>query len=163
MGRSVVAVAMLASLCMTGVSGVRLAKAQVESAAVAGDFRFAAVDVYFDSAEPLAAWQFELSDPNGAMAVVGIENGDSAAFPDAPRYDMAAIQQDRADRIVVADFSLADSGLLPSGRTRVATVHVRLAGATPPDLELQLIAAGNAAGEPIAATAIYELQDGRTQ
>ena len=153
----------LAALLLSSLVGIRFAAAQSERELAATPVRFAAINVYFESVEPLAAWQFELSDPAGAMAVVGIENGDSDAFPGAPHYDMAAVEQDRADRIVVADFSLADRAALPSGRTRVATVHVRIAGARTSDFELQLIAAGNEAGEPIAAEAIYELQDGRAQ
>ena len=68
---------------------------------------------------------------------------------------------DPADRIIVADYSLAGDTELPSGRTRVATVHVRLDGFQTPDFELQLIAAGNAEGQRIPAEAVLELQDGR--
>ena len=136
-----------------------LVDAQPEPAAVAA-VRFAAIDIYVDSAEPLAAWQFELSEASGAMAVVGVENGDSDAFPDAPYFDRSVIEADRAERIIVADYSLADVARLPTGTTRVATVHVRLAGARIPEFDLELIAAGNAAGAPITAEAILELQDG---
>ena len=41
--------------------------------------RFAVVDVYVDSAEPLAAWQFELTERGGRMQVVGIEGGETRA------------------------------------------------------------------------------------
>lgn len=149
----------LVALVFAAAAGIGLATAQParEAAAV----RFAAIDVYVDSAEPLAAWQFELSESTGAMAVVGVENGDSGAFPNAPRYDLDAVRQSRADRIIVADYSLADRTALPRGLTRVATVHVRLAGSGTPDFELRLIAAGNARGEPIPAAATLQLQDGR--
>ena len=33
--------------------------------------RFTTVEIYLDSSEPVAAWQFELNDRNGAMKVVG--------------------------------------------------------------------------------------------
>jgi len=123
--------------------------------------RFAAIDIYVQSTEPLAAWQFELTETTGAMAVVGVENGSAPAFADAPRFDLAAIDADRADRIIVADYSLADSDELPRGRTRIATVHVRLTGTQTPEFHLELIAAGNAAGQPIPADADFELQNGR--
>ena len=58
--------------------------AQQESAAAG---RFATVDVYIDSAEPLAAWQFEPVERRGAMQVVGIEGGDAATFDAPPFYD----------------------------------------------------------------------------
>lgn len=153
---------LMACAVVIGLGVVRYAGAQAALDSIPA-VRFATIDVYLDSAEPLAAWQFELTEATGAMAVVGIENGDSEAFPNAPRYDRTVINRNRADRLVVADFSLADRTLLPSGRTRVATVHVQLSGTRQPDFELQLIAAGNAAGEPIPAEAIYELEDGRAQ
>ena len=137
----------------------RLATAQPDLPEV----RFAAVDIYLDSSEPLAAWQFELSEATGAMAVVGVENGDSAAFTEAPHYDLAAVAEDRADRIIVADYSLAEQSTLPTGRTRIATVHVRLSGTSTPAFEVRLIAAGNAQGLAIAAEAAYELNEGRAE
>lgn len=150
------------------LAGMRFALAQpapaAESAArFAADVRFATIDVYVDSPEPLAAWQFELREATGAMAVVGVENGESAAFAGTPHYDLAAVAQGRAERIVVADYSLGESDTLPTGRTRIATVHVRLTGAQTPEFELQLVAAGNAAGQAIDAAAVLELQEGRAQ
>ena len=117
-----------------------------------GTVRFETVAVYIDSAGPLAAWQFELSERNGSMTVVGVENGDSAAFGDAPYYDLGAVSRGSADRIIVADFSLADEPDLPTGSTRVATVHVQLSGRADPDYQLRLIAAGDADGRPMQAT-----------
>ncbi len=137
--------------------------AQESAARLAADARFATIDVYVDSPEPLAAWQFELSEATGAMAVVGVENGESAAFAGTPHYDLDAVAQGRAERIIVADYSLGESATLPTGRTRIATVHVRLTGAQTPEFELQLIAAGNAAGQAIDAAAVLELQEGRAE
>lgn len=37
--------------------------------------RFVPVEVYLESPEPVAAWQFEFADRAGAMKVVGIERG----------------------------------------------------------------------------------------
>lgn len=159
MRRLTVASGLFAVGLALAAAGIRLAGAQPAPPAI----RFAAIDVFVDSAEPLAAWQFELTEATGAMAVVGVENGDSNAFAGTPHYDLDAVSAGRADRIVVADYSLAAGAALPVGRTRVATVHVRLAGNRAPDFELQLIAAGNAAGRPIAAAALFELQDGSDQ
>jgi len=151
------------------LAGMRFALAQpglaAESAArfTSSDVRFATIDVYVDSPEPLAAWQFELREATGSMAVVGVENGESAAFAGTPHYDLDAVAQGRAERIIVADYSLGERATLPVGRTRVATVHVRLMGAQAPEFQLQLIAAGNAAGEAIDAAAVIELQEGRAE
>ena len=117
-----------------------------------GKVRFAALDVYVNSAEPLAAWQFELSDRNGMMKIVGIENGASAAFGDAPYYDREAVQLGTADRIVVADFSLADEAELPSGEVRVATLHLMLSGDREPAYDLELVTATNYDGQVIDAS-----------
>jgi len=157
-GSSVI-LAVIAVGALAGNAGMRLALAQPAP----GEIRFATIDVFVDSDEPLAAWQFELTEATGAMAVVGVENGDSQAFAEAPHYDLEAVARNRADRIIVADFSLAERAALPTGRTRVATVHVRLTGGRPPAFELNLTAAGNADGQPIPATAAYELNDGRAQ
>ncbi len=108
--------------------------------------RFTVVDVYVESMEPLAAWQFELTERGGRMQVVGIEGGESASFAEPPFYDRNAVEQGAADRIIVADFSLSGAETLPLGRTRVARVHVRLAGDESPDYELRLIAAGSTDG-----------------
>ena len=123
--------------------------------------RFAALDVFLESGTPLAAWQFELAERNGLMTVVGVENGESAAFAPAPYYDLEAVQQNRADRVIVADFSLQSAGSLPVGRTRIATIHVRLDGEDEPDYQLRLLAAGDAAGRPIDAAISFSAQTGR--
>ena len=44
-----------------------------------------------------------------------------------------------------------------------AVAALVLAGARTPEFELQLIAAGNAAGQAIRAAAVLELQEGRAQ
>ena len=97
--------------------------------------RFVAVDVYLSVDEPLAAWQFEFADANGVTTIVGVENGDAAAFGDAPYYDRDAIEAGRAERVIVADFSLDAN--LPSGRVRVATLHLMLDGETEFKLTLE--------------------------
>lgn len=105
------------------------------------DLRFAAVDVYLDSTEPVAAWQFELGDRAGVMKVVGVEQGDSPAYARAPYYDREAVRLGKADRIIVADYSLADAVELPSGRVRLATVHLMLNSDDDADFNLLLVTA----------------------
>ena len=112
--------------------------------------RFVALDIHLDSPATLAAWQFELKDRNGAMTVVGVENGGHAAFPSAPYYDRDAVARGGAARIVVADYSLAEMSLLPIGRVRLATLHLMLEGK--PDYELRLITATTPAGDAIDAS-----------
>jgi hypothetical protein len=158
--RSIVGIVLVAAGILTTANlGIPFAIAQPAPTVV----RFAAIDVYIDSIEPLAAWQFELTDKSGSMTVVGVENGDSAAYRDAPYYDLDAVSADRADRIVVADYSLAARNDLPVGRTRIATVHVRLIGGQAPDFDLRLIAAGNIDGRAIPAEANLEFDNGRAQ
>lgn len=124
--------------------------------AIDTNVRFATVDVYMETAEPLAAWQFELRESTGRMLVVGVENGESPAYAGAPYYDLEAVSEGRADRIIVADFTLSPAAELPTGRARVARVHVQLSGSADPDYELRLVAAGGAGGEPIQATIDFE-------
>jgi hypothetical protein len=150
--------ALLSTLALLGAAaGIAVMAQQAESlAAPAADaiaaVRFASLDIVINSPEPLAAWQFELTDRNASMLIVGVENGDSPAFGGAPYFDLDAVQSGRAERIIVADFNAARDAALPSGTTRIATVHVRYDAQTDPEYALRLVAAGNAAGEPIAAT-----------
>lgn len=125
-----------------------------------GSSRFAAVDIYLDSAEPVAAWQFELSNRNGSMKIVGVENGESAAFGRAPYYDREAVRLGTADRIIVADFSLADASLLPSGRIRIATLHLILTDTDDPAFDLDLVTAVTHDGRRIDASIGLESQTG---
>ncbi len=120
--------------------------------------RFEAVAIWIDAAEPVAAWQFELCDANGFTTIVGVENGDSAAFGDAPYYDRDAVNRGDAERIVVADFSLADD--LPSGHFRLATVHVMVDGGEP-DFELTLVTVTNRDGQRVDASISVRENTGR--
>ena len=125
--------------------------------------RFVPVAVFLDSPEPVAAWQFELKDRNASMKVVGVENGDSDAFQRAPYYDKKAVTRGDADRIVVADYSLAETSELPSGRVHVATVHLMLEGDA--NYELNLVSANAADGRPIekATVSLQETQARQTR
>ena len=112
--------------------------------------RFLPLDVHLDTPVPVAAWQFELKDANGAMTVVGVENGGHPAYPRAPYYDREALARGGASRIVVADYSLAEASGLPSGRVRLATLHLMLDGK--PEFDLRLIAAAGPDGGAIDAS-----------
>ena len=121
------------------------------SQSVETDTRFTTLDIYVESTEPLAAWQFEVREASGRMRVVGVENGETAAFGEAPYYDLTAVAQGAADRVVVADYSMLPATELPTGRNRLATIHIQLEGTAEPDYVLNLMAAGGADGEPIQA------------
>ena len=116
----------------------------------AASLRFVPLAIHLDSPAAVAAWQFELKDRNGAMKVVGVENGGHPAFPRAPYYDREAVAGGGASRIVVADYSLADESLLPVGRVHLATLHLMLEGE--PDFELHLITATTPEGSAIDAS-----------
>ena len=136
---------------------------QASAAQHDGGSRFAAVDIYLVSAEPVAAWQFEFSNRNGLMKIVGVENGESAAFERVPYYDREAVRRGTADRIIVADFSLADASLLPSGRTRIATLHLVLEGTGDPEFYLHLVTAVTQHGQPIDASIGLDSKTGNEQ
>lgn len=122
--------------------------------------RFSSVDIYIDSAEPIAAWQLEFAATSGVIHVVGVENGESGVFGDAPYYDREAVEQGRADRIVVADYSLADVSALPHGRVRVATLHLMVSGDDQPTFGTRLIVATTHDGNRIDAEISLEFSDG---
>ena len=124
--------------------------------------RFAAIDVYLTSTEPVAAWQFEFSSRNGR--IVGVENGESEAFGGTPYYDREAVQLGTADRIVVADYSLAEPDGLPSGRIRIATLHLVLSGSdSDPEFDLGLITAVTHDGGTIDASIGLDPRKGSEQ
>jgi len=122
--------------------------------------RFTAVDVYIDAPEPMAAWQLEFSATTGVMQVVGVENGDSEAFDGAPYYDRDAVESGRADRIVVADYSLENEDELPSGRVRVTTLHLMVSGDEEPEFDTRLIVASSHDGKRISAEISIEISGG---
>jgi len=125
--------------------------------------RFASVAVFIDSTEPLAAWQLDFSASGGGMQVVGVENGDSIAFHGVPYYDREAVDQGRADRIVVADYSLAEPSELPHGRVRVTTLHVMLSGEETPQFDTRLVVASSPDGNRIDAEISIEVSEGSEQ
>ena len=88
--------------------------------------RFDAVHVFVDSGTvALAAYQLSLQAKTGNVRIVGIEGSDHHAFAKPPYYDPVAIQ---GDRVIIGAFSTADVDSLPTGRTRIATIHVQITG-----------------------------------
>ncbi len=116
--------------------------------------RFQAVDVFVDSkAQPLAAYQIEITAPKESVKIVGIEGGEHAAFREPPFYDPKAIQH---ERVILAAFSTSAAGKLPSGRTRVATIHVQIAGKERPQFVVKLQTSATVDGKKIATDAAVE-------
>lgn len=113
--------------------------------------RFMAVDVVMDSgAEFLAAYQVTFMVTNLQAKIVGIEGGDPLPFREPPYYDPKAIQH---ERVILAAFSTAPANQLSRGRTRVATIHLQVAGAGEPACTLTVQAAADATGRPVSVQA----------
>ena len=98
--------------------------------------RFTAVDVWIESPKPLAAWQLEIRTSG---TIVGVEGGEPKAYAEPPYYDPAALQ---GGRIVLAAFTT--DAAPPTGRIRVARLHLREQGAA--DMSSKLIAAAAPGG-----------------
>lgn len=115
--------------------------------------RFVPVDIYVDSGtDSLAAWQVQFTTSGkGTVKLVGVEGGAHAAFGSPPAYDPAALEQ---DRVILAAFNTGAD--LPSGRTRVARLHLHVTGT--PQYSIELAAAGDADGRRIEAEA--SMQEG---
>jgi len=126
---------------------------------------FRVLDVYVDSgASPLAAYQFEFETTQknaGEMKLVGIEGGEAAAFREPPHYDPRALAQP-VPRVIVAAFNAGKD--LPTGKTRVARLMVRVApgAAIPKELRGRLTAAATADAKPIAG-ATLQIVEGALQ
>ena len=119
-----------------------------------GSVRFSAVDIFVDSSStPLAAWQLEFAATNGTVKIVGIEGGEHAAFKHPPFYDPKAIQH---ERVILAAFSMDAPDKLPTGKTRVATIHLQIIGTQPPAFELKLHTAADSNGTKVSVTATFE-------
>ena len=119
----------------------------VTEPAAAQQVRFAAFDIYVDSKNvPLAAYQLEFSGPADEVRITGIEGGEHEAFRTPPFYDPTAIQQ---ERVILAGFNAAPASKLPTGRTRVATVHLQFKGSQPPTFSLKLHTAADSEGKSI--------------
>ncbi len=113
--------------------------------------RFEYVDVYVDLGDaPLAAYQFELEDATASIKIVGIEGGEHQAFATPPYYDPKALKN---NRVIIAALSTADD--LPTGKTRVATVHVQVATEVKPKITINLTVAGDVEGNETDAEASF--------
>ena len=109
--------------------------------------RFATLPIYIDSGnQHLAAYQFELKAVSGQIKIVGVEGGEHPAFADAPYYDPAALAN---DRIIIAAFNTGQN--LPTGRTRIAIIHLQIIGDVEPKYQLELNVAGDENGREISA------------
>ena len=116
--------------------------------------RFQAVDIFIDSKEtPLAAYQLEFLVKTGDAKVVGVEGGEHAAFKDAPFYDPKAIQH---ERVIIAAFNTTSGDKLPTGKTRVATIHLQITGERKPDYAVKLETAATLEGRKIVVEATRE-------
>ncbi len=118
-----------------------------------GRSRFCAVEIYVDAGStPLAVYQLEFAATNGVAKIVGIEGGEHPAFRQPPFYDPGAIQH---ERVILACFSTAAATDLPTGKTRIATIHYQTTETLPPQFELKLQAAADAQGANISAQASF--------
>ncbi|MEW6306002.1 MAG: hypothetical protein AB1705_21205, partial [Verrucomicrobiota bacterium] len=102
---------------------------------------------------PLAAYQLEVVVERGQAKIAGIEGGESGAFKQPPYYDPKAMQQ---ERVILAAFNTAGAEQLPTGRTRVATIHVQISGSEPPEFAVKLTTAGTINGKKVSATASWQ-------
>jgi hypothetical protein len=121
--------------------------------------RFETVDVFVDTTDKaLAAYQLEFFAETGDAKIAGIEGGAHPAFANPPYYDPKAMQQ---DRVILAAFTTDDATSLPTGRTRVATIHMQTIGTNPPDFQIRLQAAADAAGRTVTAEATFQERNTR--
>ena len=116
--------------------------------------RFAAVDIFVDSQDkPLAAYQLEFSVTNSVAKIVGIEGGEHLAFREPPFYDPKAIQ---SERVIIAAFTTGKQ--LPTGKTRVATIHFQILGTAEPQIELGQQVTADSRGEKLSAKTSFEMR-----
>ena len=109
--------------------------------------RFCAVDIFIDSGtSPLSAYQLEFSADDHSAKIVGIEGGEHAAFCAAPYYDPKAIQQ---ERVIVAAFNTQKPDRLPTGKTRVSTIHLQTTQSSQLQFKLKVQVAADANGKAV--------------
>ena len=118
--------------------------------------RFLALDVTIDpGATPLAAYQLEFEAKGAEAKLVAVENGEHRAFSEAPYFDPAALEH---DRVIIAAFNTGDD--LPTGPTRVATLHLALTGEGEPQYSVRLDVAATADGRRIPASVTLSAGEG---
>lgn len=117
--------------------------------------RFVPLHISLDSGDKaLAAYQFELKAAVGQIKIVGVEGGEHPAFKEPPYYDPAALAN---DQIIIAAFNTGSD--LPTGSTRIATIHLQIIGDVEPEYELELTVAADAEGKQIPAKINLEQGD----
>jgi len=137
------------------LSMVSVPTARTESQKPSEPIRFVPLHIYIDSGQaPLAAYQFELKTLAGHVEIVGVEGGEHPAFTHAPYYDPAALMN---NRIIIASYST--DAQLPTGLTRIATLHLQITGNIEPDYELELTVAADPGGRRIQAKITYQKGD----
>jgi len=121
-----------------------------------GAVRFEAIDVFLDSgAESLAAWQVELRSIDEDVEIVGIEGGEHPAFSEPPYYDPRAMNQ---RRVILAAFETGND--LPTGRSRVARIHVQVKGPGSRVWHSEVTTSANAEGQRIPASLTLSKAEG---
>lgn len=110
--------------------------------------RFTSVDLFVDPhGSALGAYQLEFIADPARVTLVGIEGGDHPAYQQPPYYDPKALS---GNRVILAALSTAPE--LPTARTRVATLHLRVTGESDqPTYQVKMEVAGNREGKPIPA------------
>jgi hypothetical protein len=122
------------------------------------DSRFDAIDIFVDSgSQPLAAYQLTFNSQNGAK-IVGIEGGDPGVFAEPPYYDPEAMQK---EEVVIAAFNTAGADRLPTGRIRVATIHVQTEAKIVPTYKVEASAAATRDGKQIKVRAEAQERTGK--
>ena len=143
-------VIILITICLA--ISVLAQQSQQEKTSDQPSVRFTPLYIYIDSGnEGLAAFQFELKAVTGQIKIVGVEGGEHVAFKQPPYYDPAALAN---DRIIIAAFNTSHN--LPTGHSRIATIHLQIIDDIQPEYKLNLIVAANADGEDIPAKITFE-------
>jgi hypothetical protein len=111
--------------------------------------RFTHFDVFLDAGDKaLGAYQVELRCTTSNVTLVGIEGGEHGAYKEPPYYDPAALHNPRGSRVILAAFNTGAD--LPAGKTRVARIHVQVAGPAP-EFQTRLVAAADSSGGAVEA------------
>lgn len=113
---------------------------------------FVPVAIFIDSGDmSLGVYQVEIKAIAGNIKIVGVEGGEHKAFKEPPYYDTAALMQ---DRIILAKFCTDND--LPTGKTKVATLHMQVTGNVLPEYEVIVTVVGDSEGKAINATVTVE-------
>jgi hypothetical protein len=145
-------IALIIITCICAIVPVLAQQSGTEYATTQQRVSFVSLGIYIDSgSKSLAAYQFELKTTSGQITIVGVEGGQHPAFSQPPYYDPAALSK---DRIIIAAFNTGKD--LPTGRTRIATIHLQIIGSTQPEYQLALTVAADSDGKEIPATISFE-------